>query len=64
VSIEDGADTMVYLSSSEEVEGLTGKYFVKRKERQSSRKSRDSQLAQKLWEVSEKRTRQIDEKVA
>ncbi len=64
VSLEAGADTMIYLASADDVKGVTGKYFVKRKEKQSSGKSRDARLAQQLWEVSENRTRQIDEKVA
>jgi hypothetical protein len=53
---EQGADTLVYLSSSKEVEGITGKYFYKRKAITSSPLSYDEVTARRLWEVSEKIT--------
>lgn len=49
-----GAETSLYLASSPEVEVVTGRYFVNKKIAQSSPKSHDTQLAQHLWEVSEK----------
>jgi len=49
-----GAETSIYLASSPEVEGITGQYFVNKKIAQSSPESHDPQLAQRLWEVSEK----------
>jgi NAD(P)-dependent dehydrogenase (short-subunit alcohol dehydrogenase family) len=49
-----GADTPIYLASSPEVEGVTGKYFVRRKVTPTSRLSRDETLARRLWEISEK----------
>jgi NAD(P)-dependent dehydrogenase (short-subunit alcohol dehydrogenase family) len=48
-----GAFTSVYLASSPEVAGVTGKYFVKCKERMPSRAARDSDAARRLWEASE-----------
>jgi NAD(P)-dependent dehydrogenase (short-subunit alcohol dehydrogenase family) len=48
-----GAFTSVYLASSPEVAGVTGKYFVKCKERTPSRAARDSDAARRLWEASE-----------
>jgi NAD(P)-dependent dehydrogenase (short-subunit alcohol dehydrogenase family) len=48
-----GARTSVYLASSPDVEGVTGKYFVKNKERQPSAAARDADAARRLWEVSE-----------
>ena len=48
-----GALTSVYLSSSEEVAGVTGKYFVKCREHKTSRAANDLQAAQWLWQVSE-----------
>lgn len=51
---ERGAETTVYLASSPELEGVSGKYFVRRKATRSSRRSRDDALAQKLWEASER----------
>ena len=50
---EQGADNSIYLASSPEVEGRTGKYFVKRESAQSSPVSNDEKVAQKLWEISE-----------
>jgi len=53
---EEGADNMIYLASSGEVEGITGKYFVKREPVSSSPVSYDEQVAHQLWEVSERLT--------
>ena len=50
---EQGADNSIYLASSPEVEGITGKYFVKHDPVQSSPISYDKKIAQKLWETSE-----------
>jgi NAD(P)-dependent dehydrogenase (short-subunit alcohol dehydrogenase family) len=51
---EQGARTSIYLASSPEVEGVSGKYFhCNMKERRSSAESRDENVAKKLWEVSE-----------
>lgn len=51
---EEGADNTIFLASSPEVEGVTGKYFVKRDAVASSPLSYDVDLAKRLWEVSEK----------
>ncbi len=50
---EKGARTSVYLASSAEVEGVTGKYFAKCKEKTPSANARDEAAAARLWEVSE-----------
>ncbi|GAA1243821.1 SDR family oxidoreductase [Oryzihumus leptocrescens] len=52
LSPERGAETSVYLASSPEVEGVSGKYFVRKKARRSSPASYDAQAARRLWEVS------------
>ena len=57
-SPEKGAETPIYLASSPEVEGVTGKYFAKRHMVASSRVSQDTNLAQRLFTVSEELTRQ------
>jgi NAD(P)-dependent dehydrogenase (short-subunit alcohol dehydrogenase family) len=49
---EKGAETSIYLASSPEVEGVTGKYFVNRKAVTSSRASYDGESARQLWNVS------------
>jgi NAD(P)-dependent dehydrogenase (short-subunit alcohol dehydrogenase family) len=53
---EKGAETIVYLASSHEVEGVTGKYFVNQRPVASSRESNDEAAARRLWEVSEQLT--------
>jgi NAD(P)-dependent dehydrogenase (short-subunit alcohol dehydrogenase family) len=49
---EEGAQTSIYLASSPEVEGVTGKYFTDCKPVQSSLESYDNATAEKLWQVS------------
>jgi NAD(P)-dependent dehydrogenase (short-subunit alcohol dehydrogenase family) len=50
---EKGAATSIYLATSPEVEGVTGKYFIKKKAVHPSRLAQDVDLAKKLWAVSE-----------
>ena len=52
ISPEQGADTIIYLASSPEVEGVTGKYWVKRKAIPSSSASYDEAAQKRLWNVS------------
>jgi len=56
LSARKGAATAVYLASSPEVEGVTGKYFAKCRPAASSAESRDPEVARRLWEVSERLT--------
>lgn len=56
IPLEEGVRTSVYLASSPEVEGVTGKYFVKCKEKKPSRVARDDTAAEKLWQLSEELT--------
>jgi len=49
---EQGAQTLIYLAASPEVEGISGKYFVEKKVARSSAASHDLNAAQRLWEVS------------
>lgn len=53
LSTEDGAKTSIYLSTSSEVDGVTGKYFDKCKPVKTSREAQDEAVAAKLWSVSE-----------
>ena len=55
-SAEKASATAIYLASSPEVEGVTGKYFEKCKAVPSSALSNDETVAKKLWEVSAKMT--------
>ena len=51
-SAVNGAKTSIYLASSSEVKGISGKYFDDCKEKRSSRESYDEVLASKLWDQS------------
>ncbi|MBV9689951.1 MAG: SDR family oxidoreductase [Ktedonobacteraceae bacterium] len=51
-SAEKGAETIIYLASSPEVEGVTGKFFYHSKERASSPQSHDRALQEQLWQAS------------
>lgn len=53
---QEGAETSVYLASSPDVEGVTGKYFERKQARRSSRESYDEAPARRLWEISERLT--------
>lgn len=55
-SAEQGAQTAIYLATSAEVEGVTGKYFEKQKAAPSSSASYDEAAAQRLWQVSAEMT--------
>ena len=48
-----GADTVLYLATAPEVAEVSGRYFEKRKPVQSSPLSYDTEVARRLWEVSE-----------
>ncbi len=47
-----GAQTPIYLSISNDVEKVTGKYFEKNEVTRSSKKTYDINLQEKIWEVS------------
>jgi NAD(P)-dependent dehydrogenase (short-subunit alcohol dehydrogenase family) len=51
-----GAETPIYLASSPEVEGISGKYYYKKTPRESSKESYDMDLAKRLWELGKKYT--------
>jgi retinol dehydrogenase 14 len=55
-----GADTSIYLASSPEVEGVSGKYFVNRRQARSNDESYDATVATRLWKVSEELTAASD----
>ena len=56
VSVEEGGRTSIYLASSKEVQGVTGKYFVKCRVQKSSPVSEDAESMRRLWEISERMT--------
>ena len=56
ITPEEGAKTIIYLASSPEVSGVTGRYFVKEKSIPSSKISYDLDFCRRLWEISESLT--------
>jgi retinol dehydrogenase 12 len=51
-SVEDGAQTSIYLASAPEMDGITGKYFTDCKAVPSAPASYHKPTAEKLWQVS------------
>ena len=49
---EQGADTLVYLSSAPEVRGQTGGYWTRRRRVEPSAAARDDTAARRLWDES------------
>jgi NAD(P)-dependent dehydrogenase (short-subunit alcohol dehydrogenase family) len=62
--VADGAITPVYAASSPEVEGLTGKYFVKCKAAKTAPHTHDPAIASRLWDLSVRLTHLEAERVA
>lgn len=56
LSAEEGAQTSIYLASSPEVKGVSGKYFEKKKAVNSSQSSYDEAAQERLWQISEELT--------
>lgn len=52
-SPQEGAETSIYLASSPEVKGITGKYWVDKRQKSSNKASYDQVTQKRLWEVSE-----------
>jgi NAD(P)-dependent dehydrogenase (short-subunit alcohol dehydrogenase family) len=54
VTPAEGAETSIYLATSDDVKGITGKYWDKCKMKKSSKRSYSKEDAQRLWLLSEK----------
>lgn len=52
-SVEDGADSSIYLSTSDEVEGVSGQYYFKCKPIKSSKISYDQNQWDQIWSICE-----------
>ena len=52
ISPEKGAETLVYLASSPDVAGISGKYWNRKQQKRSSEHSYDRQQQTRLWEFS------------
>ena len=53
ISVQNGAKTSVYLASSPEVKGVSGKYFDKCKAVEPNKDAYNTDLRKQLWQVSE-----------
>ena len=53
-SVENGADSSIYLSTSDDVKGVSGKYFFKCREIQSSKASYVKEDWDKVWSLCQK----------
>jgi len=53
-SVEEGAQTSVFLATAQEVEGVSGRYFSRMVEKPISDLARDTDVRHKFWELSEK----------
>jgi NAD(P)-dependent dehydrogenase (short-subunit alcohol dehydrogenase family) len=54
ITPEKGADTIIYLASSDQPANVTGAYFYKRRESTPANEARDDQSARRLWEETAK----------
>ena len=52
-TVEEGTEAVVRLAVSQEVEGVTGRYFDQMREGRANRQAYDSQARGKLWALSE-----------
>ena len=56
ISPESAAKRILYVATSPDLEGVTGKYFTKMREVKSSQESYDDDSARRLWQISEQLT--------
>ena len=52
IGVEKGAETSIYLASSPDIAGISGKYFIDCRPARSSATSYDTAAALQLWDVS------------
>jgi NAD(P)-dependent dehydrogenase (short-subunit alcohol dehydrogenase family) len=57
LSPAQGAETIIYLASSPEVEGVTGQYYTKKKPLKSNAQTYDPAVQARLWQISEQLTK-------
>jgi retinol dehydrogenase-12 len=54
IPVERGAETPVYVASSHELDGISGKYFSDCRQRQPDAAAQDDKTAARLWKESER----------
>ena len=52
-TVEEGAEAVVRLAVSQQVEGVTGRYFDGTREARANRQAYDLQARRRLWALSE-----------
>ena len=60
-TVENGADSSIYLSTSDDVKGVSGKYFFKCREIRSSKTSYIEDDWKKVWEICDNFNKSINE---
>jgi hypothetical protein len=55
-SPERGAETSLHVATAPDLEGVSGRYFADRREKQPQPHAADPALARRLWDVSEELT--------
>lgn len=50
--VEEGAQNEVYVASSPDLKGVTGKYFINSRESRSAAISYDKKIQERLWQIS------------
>jgi hypothetical protein len=60
ISPDAGAQTGIYLATSPEVEGITGRYFFKKRPVLSSPISYDKSIGEQLWKISTNLTESVE----
>jgi NAD(P)-dependent dehydrogenase (short-subunit alcohol dehydrogenase family) len=55
-TVDQGADTAIYLTTAPEVATVSGRYFYNRREHRPSRAAQDDEAALRLWQISEQLT--------
>jgi NAD(P)-dependent dehydrogenase (short-subunit alcohol dehydrogenase family) len=51
-TVEKGAETLVWLADAPEVSGMSGTYFVDKREARRSPAARDTEAARRLWDLT------------
>jgi NAD(P)-dependent dehydrogenase (short-subunit alcohol dehydrogenase family) len=54
IPVQRGAETPVYLASSPDLDGISGRYFIQCRERQPDAAAEDDRAAEQLWKASER----------
>jgi retinol dehydrogenase-14 len=57
---EEAAEASVYIATSPALEGVSGRFFIDKRERRTSEATYDRALAQRLWTISAELTGQVD----